>query len=125
MLSQGLDDVALGGRLEEADQHGALPQDRDLALAWRLHLQHGVRVAQHRPSPACDVGARLLVQVVRDERTPSGAGLDADLQACGDQHFRRVGDKGDAALSLLDLPGNGDSHVPEDCKQSRAPAAGA
>ena len=112
MLGQGLHDVSLRGRLQEADEHGALLQDRDLALARRLHLQDGIRFAEHRPSAACHFGAGLLVQVVRDEGSRAGAPLDADFQAGGDQHLRRLRDEGDAALSLLDLLGNGDFHAP-------------
>src|SRR5437660_873805 len=37
-------------------------------------------------------------------------GLDADLKAGGHEHLRRLGNQGDAALSLLALLGDGHLH---------------
>ena len=111
MLGQGLHDVTLGRRLQEADQHRSSLQKGDLALPRGLHLQHGVGVVQHRPGAVRHGRPGLLVLGVGEKGRRPRSRLDADLEARRDEHLRGVWNQRHTALALLDLLRDGHLHV--------------
>jgi hypothetical protein len=98
LLGQGLDDVALRGRLEKADQHRALLKEGDLLGVRRLDLEHGIRTLQQIRSAGDELCPGRLVRLVGEERPGSGARLDLDFELGGDQLGGRVRDERHPAL---------------------------
>jgi hypothetical protein len=105
-VGEGLRGLGRGPRGEEADEHAAGAQARDLGRRRRGDLRDDVgapRVAERRP--------RLGEELVGQQRARARAGLDGDRVARGDELAHDVRDERDAALAGRGLGGDADLHA--------------
>ena len=97
-LRKSPNDVALGGRLQEADQDRSALDMADLGDRGSLHFEHSVRLPQESQRALHDRGAGLFVGVVADVGGRSGARLDRYLESGSRKPCDRVRDQRDPAF---------------------------
>jgi hypothetical protein len=109
-LGERLDDVALGGGLQEADENRALLEEVHLGGIRRLDLENDVRVLQQAGRALDNLDARLLVGLVGHEGGRAGAFLHAHLEPSRNKLGCRVRDERHPSLILSTLLGDCDPH---------------